>query len=135
MTVTRRPKSESESESGIVVEGVVERGASDQFFVDEGYRDFADLYRPLKDYGLQGVAPMHAYLDLVSESPNAAIIHGRIMAGVGRMALSGRPRQFFPTAENFLKKKLYMDDWAPEEPVGASKGPRSAYEEMKEMGI
>ena len=78
---------------------------------------------------------MHAYLDLVSESPNAAIIHGRIMAGVGRMALSGRPRQFFPTAENFLKKKLYMDDWAPEEPVGASKGPRSAYEEMKEMGI
>lgn len=97
-----------------------------QFFADESYREFADAYRPLKDYGLNGPAPMQAYSEQVA-SPNGQEIHQRIMAGVKRMAGSGKARQYFPTAENFLKNQHYLDAWAPE-----SNRPKSALGRLKD---
>lgn len=101
----------------------ISKSESPSFFQDEGFSEFSAAYP--KDSGLHAVTLQHWYVEALGSSP--ADEHARIMAGLARMKASGTEVKYLPSAEDFLRKKRYLERWKPD-----SNRPKSALGRLKD---
>jgi hypothetical protein len=95
-------------------EGVV--GDGEVFFADQGFQDFKQAYP--KESGLHSKTLEHWYSEALGNSP--ADEHARMMAGLARMkaATPAGSVKYLPSAEDFIRKQRYLEQWEPEKESG-----------------
>lgn len=118
----------SESEALVVDEGVVGDG---DFRLDDAVAQFREKYQTFNPQGLQSPKVETAYADIVFSMTHPREEHRLVLEGLERMVRAGPKHRL--GAVNFILDRRYRDPWELE--VEAMKGPRSAEQMMKEMGI
>jgi hypothetical protein len=120
--------SEDVGEYEVVDEGVVGDG---DFRLDDAVAQFREKYQTFNPQGLQSPKVETAYADIVFSMTRPREEHRLVLEGLERMVRAGPKHKL--GAVNFILDKRYRDPWELE--VEAMKGPRSAEQMMKEMGI